>query len=223
MRPLALASLVALAAYAARPAPPHPAPDGRADGPVAADAADAAGGAGGAAAWSAPAVRTSVDVRTYAVEGATVDAVHRSMGRGGPTMDGATYFGMTGSEIHVRFRARPDGDGCRLDAVEVDLDVTMTLPEWEARGPTDYALRRDWARFSSALRRHEDGHRRRAEAGARAVAAALAAVRAPTCAAAEAEAGRAVQTAQERTAADQERYDRTTDHGRTEGAAWPVR
>ena len=215
MRPLALVSLVSalgFAAYAARPAPPRPAAE-----------AVGAPAPGGAAPWSAPVVRTDVDVHTYPVAGATADAVHRSMSRGGPTMDGTTYFGMTGSEIRVRFRTRADGDGCRLDAVGVDLDVTMTLPAWEPDGPTDYALRRDWARFASALRRHEDGHRARAEAGARAVADALAAVRAPTCAAADAAAQGAVQAAQARTAADQERYDRTTDHGRTEGAAWPVR
>ena len=191
------------------------------------DRAPLATGRGGAAGSvrtepTAPTVRTDLDVRRYAVGGETAEAVHRSMGDGGPTLDGTTYFGMTASEIGVRFRTAEADDGCRLDAVEVDLDLTMTLPEWEPAGPTDYALRRDWARFESALRRHEDGHRDRAVAGAQAVADALAGVRAATCAEADAEGQRRVREAQDRTAAEQERYDDATDHGRTEGAAWPL-
>ena len=170
----------------------------------------------------APTVRTDLDVRTYAVRGQTVAQIHESMGAGGPSDAGTTYFGMTASETAVRYRTVEADGGCRLDAVEVDLALTMTLPDWSPDGPTDYALRRDWARFASALRRHEDGHRRRAEAGAQAVAAALAGVRAATCAEAEAEGQRRAREVQDRTAAGQQRYDDETDHGRTEGAAWPL-
>ena len=214
LRPLVLAALLSvlgLVTYTGRPAaPPH-----------------AAGGRGGTAegggtAPTAPTVRADLDVRRYTVAGRTAAEVHRSMGDGGPTLDGTTYFGMTASEIGVRFRAVEADGGCRLDAVEVDLDLTMTLPAWEPAGPTDYALRRDWARFESALRRHEDGHRDRAVAGAQAVADALAGVRAATCAEADAEGQRRVREAQDRTAAEQRRYDDATDHGRTEGAAWPL-
>ena len=144
------------------------------------------------------------------------------MAAAAPTADGTVYFGMTASQVDVRFRTVEAEGGCRLGAIEVDLDVTMTLPEWAPDGPTDYALRRDWARFTAALRRHEDGHRRRAEAGVRAVAAALAGVRTATCAEADAEGRRRVRETQDRTAAGQQRYDDQTDHGRTEGAAWPL-
>ena len=203
--------------YSGRPRPALPTVGGRGG------AAEAPGRAGNAPRPAAePVVRTALAVEPYAVGGQTVAEVHRAMAAAAPTADGTTYFGMTASQIDVRFRTVEDTDGCRLGDVEVDLDVTMTLPEWAPDGPTDYAVRRDWARFAAALRRHEDGHRRRAEAGAQAVAAALAGVRAATCAEADAEGQRRVRAAQDRTAAGQQRYDDQTDHGRTEGAAWPL-
>ncbi|MDT0632147.1 DUF922 domain-containing protein [Rubrivirga sp. S365] len=207
LRPLALVAALALVAYAGRPAPP-------------------AAGSGGAETPreppAPPTLRTRLDVRPYAVRGRSVAEVHRSMRAGGPTDHGTTYFGMTASDVVVRFRAVAGGAGCRLEAVEVDLDLTMTLPDWDPGGPVDYALRRDWARFTAALRRHEDGHRDRAVAGAEALADAFASVHAPTCPEADAEGRRRVREAYDRTAAEQERYDRETDHGRTEGAAWPL-
>ena len=171
---------------------------------------------------SLPRLETSLDVVTYAVQGRTAGEVLTSMRAGAPSADGVTYFGMTASEIDVRFRTIQVAGGCRLDGVEVDLDVTMTLPDWDPDGPTDYAVRRDWARFASALRRHEDGHRDRAVAGAEAVADALADVVRPTCPEVDAEGRRLAREAQARTAAEQERYDDQTDHGRTEGAMWPI-
>lgn len=194
--------------YSTRPAPPVP--------------GGVVGLVGVAAEPSVPRLDTSLGVVTYPVQGRTAGEVLASMRAGAPSSGGTTYFGMTESAIDVRFRAVETAGGCRLSDVEVDLDVTMTLPDWEPDGPTAYAVRRDWARFSSALRRHEDGHHARAVAGAEAVADALAEVVRPTCAEADAEGRRRARAAQDRTAAEQAHFDDQTDHGRTEGAAWPL-
>ena len=189
--------LPATASAASRRAPaPPPAPTGR------------------------PAVRTRVTTETYAVDGQTRDEVLASMLAAGPRADGDVFFGLTVAEIGLRYEATADAAGCALTDVEVDLALTITLPDWAPRAPADPPLARDWGRFRRALAAHEDRHREIAETGAASIAQALGGLRRASCPATEAEARRRLTRLEGAVAAAQHRYDAETDHGRTEGAVW---
>ena len=205
---------------APRPAPPPSArPVGTVRQPVTAGAAPAR--ASTARPASRPTVRTRVTTETYAVGGQTPQSVLASMAAAGPRVDGDVFFGLTVAEIGLRYEPSAAADGCVLTHVEVDLELTITLPEWTPAPPVDPALVRDWGRFRRALAAHEGRHRAVAETGAEAMAQALAGLRRESCAATEAEAGRRLARLELEVAQAQRRYDAETDHGRSEGAHWP--
>lgn len=181
---------------------------------------EAAGAAGGG---RRPPVLTRLRTETYAVDGATVDEVLRSLLERGPATEAGVFFGLTTAETRLRYRTLASDRGCAIADVEVDLDVTVTLPAWQPPPGVPSEVRRDWRRFLHALRGHEDEHREIAERKAGALHRAVSAVRAPTCEAAVAEGRRRVGRLQIEAEAAHRQFDRETDHGSTQGASWPVR
>lgn len=163
-----------------------------------------------------------VNEQTYVVEGATESEILASLRSNGPQAGGESFFGLTASESSFQMQPRMDGSSCVADDVRVDLKVTITLPEWEPAGDAPYELQRDWSRFSTALRRHEDGHRQIAADGAESTRSALQGLRRASCGDVEFEARQRAQSIAERTEAEHNRYDDETDHGRTQGAQWPL-
>lgn len=167
---------------------------------------------------------TFVDVteQTYAVEGATESEILASLRANGPNAGGESFFGLTASESSFHMQPRMDGSSCVAEDVRVELAVTVTLPEWDPTADAPYELTRDWTRFATALKRHEDKHRQIAAEGAQATHAALLGLRRATCQDVEFEARQRAQRIADKTAAEQNRYDDETDHGRTQGAQWPL-
>jgi predicted secreted Zn-dependent protease len=167
-------------------------------------------------------VRTTVAVQTYPVTGSRAGEVLASMAAAAPSTEGETFFGLTVTELSFRYVREATARGCTLRDVEIALAVTFSLPEWTPGAGTEDALRRDWARFDSNLRRHEDRHRALAEAGAEAILRELDGLSAPTCGQADAEARRRAERVRIETDAAHRRYDDETGHGRTQGAVWPL-
>lgn len=165
-----------------------------------------------------------VDVKeqTYPVRGATEAEILETMRSTGPQAGGERFFGLTASESSFRMQPRMDGPSCVAEDARIELAVTITLPEWEPSPDAAYELRRDWTRFATALKRHEDEHRRIAEEGAEATRAALKGLRRASCQDVEFEARQRAERIAERTEAAHNRYDDETDHGRTQGAQWPL-
>ena len=167
-------------------------------------------------------VRTTVAVRTYPVTGSRADEVLASMAAAAPSTEGETFFGLTVTELSFRYVRETTPGACTLRNVEIALAVTVSLPAWTPGPGTDYALRRDWARFDSSLRRHEDRHRALAERGAEAILRELDGLSAPTCGQADVEARRRAERVRIETDAAHRRYDDETGHGRTQGAVGPL-
>ncbi len=184
-------------------------------------------GAGdGAAARPAVAERSPVRERltyeTYAVTGETAEAVLRSLVDLGPRDGGDVFFGLTQTELDVRYEPTGVSGGCRIESVEVDLNVVVTLPEWEPEGAVDSALRHDWSRFRRSLSQHELRHREIARSGAEAAAAEVAGFYRSLCPAAIAEARERLDRLGVEINGAHRRYDDETGHGKTEGAVWPI-
>ncbi|MEM1055936.1 MAG: DUF922 domain-containing protein [Bacteroidota bacterium] len=180
------------------------------------DPVEAPGGA-----TEAKPVYSIIDIESYEVTGTTQGEVLASLRELGPKSGQRDFFGMTETEMSYRYWKTPGDDGCRLEQIRLDLHVVITLPTWEPPRGTPYELKRDWARFETALRRHEDGHREIAEWGAREVYHALRSLRTPTCDTID-DAGREIaQRLRETSELRQAAFDRQTGHGRTQGAVWP--
>ena len=176
--------------------------------------------AGGDSSAGSP-VFTIIDVNTYSVRGRTEQEILTSMRARGPKSGGADFFGLTETQFAYRYWKNETERGCTLDQIRIDLNVTITLPEWIEPRDAPYELRRDWTRFESALRRHEDGHREIAEWGAREIYHVLANLRTTTCADMDVAARRAAQRLREVSEQRQRRFDDQNGHGRTQGAYWP--
>ena len=158
----------------------------------------------------------------YPVRGVTESEILASLRANGPSMNGESFFGLTASESSYRLQPRMETATCVAGDARVELAVTITLPSWDAPADAPYELKRDWARFETALKRHEDGHRDIAVQGAEAIREALRGFSRASCQDVQFEArARADRIARE-TEAAHNRYDEQTDHGRTQGAQWPV-
>ena len=146
-----------------------------------------------------------------------------SMAQAAPQTDDETFFGLTTTALSFRYRREQQAGRCTLTDVRVDLAVSVELPRWTRPPGAPYDLARDWARFESALRRHEDVHRVLAEDGAEATRVALDRLAAPTCAEADLSARAIADRINIETEATHRRYDDETGHGATQGASWPLR
>lgn len=179
----------------------------------------AAGGVGGDQTQGS--VNTNVGQVTYPVHGASERAVLESLRAGGPSSAGSRFFGLTVTELEYRYYKVSEHGACRIEDVVVDLNVEITLPDWTPSAGADSELRSAWARFSTALRGHENGHRDLAVQGAEAVRDALEGLRTRDCDTADAEAQRAAERVRVETEAAHRDFDHRTEHGRTQGAVWP--
>jgi predicted secreted Zn-dependent protease len=99
----------------------------------------------------------------------------------------------------------------RLVSAAVTVRTVVTMPRWTGEAPARAAEKQEWRRFLSALRAHEQGHlalvaQHLADADMRLVGTSIAAVRT-----------RWKQLLAALKAAS-DAYDRTTDHGRRQGA-----
>jgi predicted secreted Zn-dependent protease len=131
--------------------------------------------------------------------------------------NGGIYHAYTQWHVNWRYHAErlPDGR-CGIDHEHTSLAVTMTLP-----APTDPAIAHDpvFVTYLAALRRHEQGHYEIGRSAAAAIDAGISAL-APrdSCealgAAADALANARIAQARE----TEQRYDRDTGSGRTQGA-----
>ena len=167
------------------------------------------------------AVHSNISTETYAVHGADARAILTSLRSRGPRSAGGVYFGLTVTELEYRYYKVAEPAACRIEDVDVDLNVRITLPEWQPHPDADAELRSAWSRFSTALTGHENGHRDLAVEGAEAVREALEGMRTRSCDTADAEAQRVAERVRVETEAAHRDFDHRTGHGRTEGAVWP--
>lgn len=220
MRTLLSLASVAVLGLAVLVARPDLARNGALEGYVGGLAAG--GGLPLASGTSTEPVRTTVTERTYRVTGSRADEMLASMAAASPRVEGETFFGLTVTQMSFRYVHAAAGRSCALHDVQVALDVSVALPAWTPGRDAGYDLRRDWARFESSLRRHEEHHRVLAERGARAIQREMDGLAAATCAAVDAEARRRAERVRIETDAAHRLYDDQTGHGRTQGAVWPL-
>jgi predicted secreted Zn-dependent protease len=171
---------------------------------------------------SGPEVR--LDRRRYAVAGTTARELRRSLRENGRRLDGEVAFAWTDWSVDVGYEFRRSGDSCRVTRPDVEVDVTVTLPEWRDRGAVSPDLAGRWRRDLGVMEEHEAGHVRLARRAGRRVHEALDGLRPAPCAVLRDRADAAADSVLREVKRAQEAYDERTDHGRDQrGAVAPGR
>jgi predicted secreted Zn-dependent protease len=169
---------------------------------------------------AAPGARMSIvgHEQYYDIDGASAGALRDQIHRLGPR-DGSGQAGdaLTVWNIESTYVVAPSADGCALRNIQVTLELTLTLPRWTPPSTAAPRLLESWRTYLQHLKLHEAGHRAIAEQNARALAAALAGLRAPTCQDLTDSASRTAERILADGRAKNRAYDIDTKHGQTQG------
>jgi len=136
--------------------------------------------------------------------------------------------GDTFAAANTRWRLRwnisvqPTKAGCTLESATTGLDVEMNLPRWTPPAGARPGLVKSWDTFTTAVRKHEDGHRDIAIDAVREVDRRLQGTRtARSCDALRKNLSRIAESVVREYRAKDDSYDVTTMHGRTQGVVFP--
>jgi predicted secreted Zn-dependent protease len=156
----------------------------------------------------------------YYIDGTSAAVLAAQLDQKGPVgSDGHHYAGKTRWDIQWRFRHEQQGTRCVMKDVAVAVGIAQTLPKWRGESRGAGGLKALWSKFTDALQRHEDAHKAHGmNAGKEIEAAVLAVKPASNCEDLEMAGNTAAQAIVTKYQGLDEEYDRTTDHGRNQGA-----
>ncbi|SEK72406.1 Predicted secreted Zn-dependent protease [Pseudoxanthomonas sp. GM95] len=157
--------------------------------------------------------------RQYTVTGGTIEQLRADLDAKGVTDDaGQFYNGTATTGLGYTYRFREQAGSCGVADVRVLLQVLLTTPVWRERWKAPSALATTWDRYLSALQTHEDGHISIARQAADRLGTQVEGLSAPSCPALEARAKSLRDEAMDALKRAHADYDRSTQHGRTQGA-----
>ncbi len=160
-------------------------------------------------------------IRPYDISGTTLAELNAEARRSGPVSkaSGARVWGMCTWRVTWTY-SRTGGEGkCAVDKFTITVGAIIDLPRWTNRDAAPGNVQGSWDRFAAALRLHEDGHK---DIGVRAGNDLAGRLRALPPEKSCAELDRKVTALGDRVLSEyrllDEAYDRSTDHGATQGA-----
>ena len=113
---------------------------------------------------ASPSGSITVDERIeyYRIEGRTSVELAAQLERLGPgrALGCKRSTALTRWELDWNHGAEMRGGMCQLVALDVQVSVVITLPQWSPSPPVDRRLVATWRAFMARLREHEDVHRR---------------------------------------------------------------
>ncbi|WP_136656441.1 DUF922 domain-containing protein [Nitratireductor sp. XY-223] len=92
----------------------------------------------------------------YKVPGTTVEQINEQIARRGP-QDGHA-IGTTETRMTPRVKTVRNGETCRIESAEIDLDLLVTLPEWSELNRADGRTRSAFEALSRHVEWHEQQH-----------------------------------------------------------------
>ena len=132
---------------------------------------------------------------------------------------GKRFYGHTRWALRWNFNVASEGNDCRVTSVTAELDVHLSIPRWQPPANADPALVRQWNAFIAGLRVHEDGHREIAIEAAREIEQRIESEPpASKCETLKRTVNIRANTLLDEYREKGKRYDKQTDHGRTQGA-----
>jgi predicted secreted Zn-dependent protease len=163
----------------------------------------------------------------YQLDAYTLSGMRRELDRQlrpGGSIDARSSHGLTRSGIELRYETEAQlPQGCRIDALQVRLNLSVTLPEWRPRAPASPEDGIRIRRMLAGLAVHEAGHRRHAIAAARTIERTILSLPlAADCQLARRGIDRIYRRELMRFRLRDQHYDLVTGHGRTQGAQLDV-
>ena len=92
----------------------------------------------------------------YKVPGTTVEQINEQIARRGPQNGHA--IGTTETRMTPKVKTVRDGDTCRIESADIDLDLLVTLPEWSELNKADGRTRSAFEALSKHVVWHEQQH-----------------------------------------------------------------
>lgn len=129
-----------------------------------------------------PGVRAFVAEVRYDVVGATVEEIRASLRTSAAEVLPGGARGYHRWDIKWTYRYARAEVYCELSDIAIELNSTITLPEWQQPDEADPAVVAAWNQYLVDLRSHEDGHRAMAYRAASEIRRALARLRVEDCA-----------------------------------------
>jgi predicted secreted Zn-dependent protease len=156
----------------------------------------------------------------YSVAGSSATVLATQLDQKGPVgEDGKHYAARTRWDVQWRFNHDQQGETCGAKDVAVAVGIAQNLPKWSGEDKGPAALRKRWDAFADALKRHEDEHKNHGiQAGAEIEAVLTALKPASNCEDLDKAANAAGEKVIEKYRKRDQELDRTTDHGRKQGA-----
>lgn len=115
-----------------------------------------------------------------------------------------------------------EGEKCATGSVEASVAITFTFPAWDVPEETPPQVVEKWNGYLVSLEVHEDGHKEIAVAATYEVVEAVEALPAySSCSELEPAADSAAQIVLQQYRQQEAIYDKTTNHGATQGVSFP--
>ena len=163
-----------------------------------------------------------VDYVYYQIEGSTAGELRAQMNQLGPADRLGQHDAYTKWYVSWSYPYSIEGGECATGPVEVEVEVTFTLPQWDPPADASQELMGKWNAYMTALQTHEDGHKDIAIQAGNEILQTLEALLAyPTCSELEKAADAAGEGVLDQYRQQETIYDRTTDHGATRNLRFP--
>ncbi len=136
--------------------------------------------------------------------------------------DGRKYDSVTNWKLKWKYGYTRAPEACAADSFTVTADITFQVPKWVSTGDAPQPLVKKWDAYIDNLMTHERGHRDMAvEAAADFTNEVAALPPARTCVELDREIHALGQARMKKLLEDQKAYDAETNHGLSQGAAFP--
>jgi len=105
-------------------------------------------------------VSISINETYYQIEGTTAKELRKQLNLRGPVgSEGNRVDGQAIWNVSWAYPYSRGEDGCSIGPLDVQLAITIILPQWQIPDGVPPDLVKKWNVFLAALRHHEDGHK----------------------------------------------------------------
>jgi predicted secreted Zn-dependent protease len=133
----------------------------------------------------------------------------------------ALHHAYTQCQIRYQSRSKYVAGRSVITSVMVNVYVTYTMPTWTNKSDGPLALQEKWKRYYRCLSNHESGHKEISIRNARLIEQSLLGLQALSDQELQLKADEIAQAYIEKAKQEDAEYDRTTEHGKTQGAHFP--
>ncbi len=159
----------------------------------------------------------------YEIKGTSEKELRDQMCRNGcPFPDGKKYDSVTSWRVKLDYGHDQATQACSADSVRVNVAINFRYPKWIRTDGAPQQLVDKWDEYMKNLVMHENEHRDMAVQAAAELSEAVAALPpASSCAELDREVRSLSRERMEKLDVDEKMLDKTTSHGKTEGAIFP--